>query len=270
MPRQKYLIGLLLTVIFYFALVFIYKPFILSVCIKNGNLLIGDDLDLDTIIFCANILILLLMIANTKSNFKSYFLTIAQLIVLVSIGLIFQIQIIDYSTKLKLDSSLINQVSVDYRIFYLLPTILIFPPFIKQLISIINGRRLLHEFEFLSSIKLDIRVLRILSKLIDIVIVIAIAYFFSKVVVIYPDFLLMTLAGLYFYMFTAEYTIGTTIGKLIFGLKVISINNQNLSGFKILIRTISRLLPFYPLGILLGKNGLHDYISRTKVVKMNA
>jgi uncharacterized RDD family membrane protein YckC len=270
--KLKYLIGLLLTVITYYVLTLIYKPLILSICVNNDSRLTNFSVftpDIQTLIFCLLIFSLFVIIAHTKNNFISYFQTIGLLIVLICIALILQMQMINYVTKSKPESSIINQVDVDYRLFYFLPTIFLIPPFLKQFISLIDGKSIAHKFEILSHKELDKRTLRFVSKLIDIAIVISIAFIFSKIIVIYPDFPMMTFIGLYFYLFISEYSIETTIGKLIFGLKVISTKTKNISGFKIFVRTIVRLVPFYSLGILFNKDGLHDYISGTKVVKTN-
>lgn len=66
------------------------------------------------------------------------------------------------------------------------------------------------------------------------------------------------------YYFISEYYFSRTIGKKIMKLEIVIKTNRLLS---ILIRTISRLIPFDPITFVLFKNKLlHDYLSNTKVI----
>ena len=69
------------------------------------------------------------------------------------------------------------------------------------------------------------------------------------------------------YYFMMESVFGITIGKIITKTKVEYISNQN-KFLSILIRTISRLIPFEPLSIFLSDEHTmwHDKLSKTKLV----
>lgn len=68
----------------------------------------------------------------------------------------------------------------------------------------------------------------------------------------------------YLYYFIFEYYFNFTIGKLITNTRVIStINLKEPSVFQVLIRTVSRTIPFDFIFYLFGFNGLHDIFSKT-------
>ncbi len=72
----------------------------------------------------------------------------------------------------------------------------------------------------------------------------------------------------FFYYFLFEGSYGRTLGKLITGTKVIDENGQIPSASAILIRTLSRLIPFEAFSFLGSKPlGWHDRFSKTYVVK---
>ena len=72
-----------------------------------------------------------------------------------------------------------------------------------------------------------------------------------------------------FYYSLQEYLFNTSIGKLIFKLKVVSaITNEKPTFSQILIRSLSRLLPIDIFFYLFKRPiGLHDIISKTLVIK---
>ncbi|NQX86663.1 MAG: RDD family protein [Flavobacteriaceae bacterium] len=73
----------------------------------------------------------------------------------------------------------------------------------------------------------------------------------------------------YLYYFILELTIGQTIGKIITKTRVVNIDNSEKPNFiKILIRTISRLIPIDFLSYLFSSNGIHDILSKTKLKKI--
>ena len=60
-----------------------------------------------------------------------------------------------------------------------------------------------------------------------------------------------------------------TIGKFITQTKVVKIDGSKPTASEIIIRTICRLIPFDGISYLFVKNGLHDYLSKTKVINDN-
>jgi len=74
------------------------------------------------------------------------------------------------------------------------------------------------------------------------------------------------IAFYYLYYFIFELLTGQTIGKMITNTKVIDINNGNKPRFmKILIRTLSRLIPIDFLSYIFTPNGIHDILSKTEL-----
>jgi len=70
----------------------------------------------------------------------------------------------------------------------------------------------------------------------------------------------------YFYYFILEFTFGQTIGKMITKTKVCNSNSGKKPEFnKILIRTLSRLIPIDFISYLFIPNGLHDILSKTEL-----
>ncbi|MCF1423156.1 RDD family protein [Mangrovimonas futianensis] len=60
-----------------------------------------------------------------------------------------------------------------------------------------------------------------------------------------------------------------TVGKFITKTKVVRIDGNKATTSEIIIRTICRLIPFDGISYLFVKNGFHDYLSKTKVIKGN-
>ncbi len=72
----------------------------------------------------------------------------------------------------------------------------------------------------------------------------------------------------YVYYFVMEYTFGQTIGKIFTKSKVVDVNNKGHPKFiQIFIRTLSRLIPVDFVSYLFNKQGIHDYFSKTKLIK---
>ena len=61
-----------------------------------------------------------------------------------------------------------------------------------------------------------------------------------------------------------------TIGKFITKTKVVKLNGQKPSNSDIISRSFYRFLPFDRISFLFVKNGIHDFLSKTKVVKDRA
>tara|TARA_R110002051_G_scaffold251672_1_gene311046 strand:- start:4527 stop:5108 length:582 start_codon:yes stop_codon:yes gene_type:complete len=58
-----------------------------------------------------------------------------------------------------------------------------------------------------------------------------------------------------------------TVGKFITKTKVVTLNGEKPENGEIISRTFCRLIPFDQLSFLFMKNGIHDNLSKTKVVK---
>ncbi len=58
-----------------------------------------------------------------------------------------------------------------------------------------------------------------------------------------------------------------TIGKFITKTKVVKINGEKPNASDIITRTLCRLIPIDGISYLFVKNGIHDYLSKTKVIK---
>jgi uncharacterized RDD family membrane protein YckC len=77
----------------------------------------------------------------------------------------------------------------------------------------------------------------------------------------------MKISGIVYY-FVMEYTMGQTIGKILTKSKVVDVKNKGHPKFiQIFIRTLSRLIPVDFVSYLFNKQGIHDYISKTKLIK---
>lgn len=70
----------------------------------------------------------------------------------------------------------------------------------------------------------------------------------------------------YLYYALSEYFFGGTLGKLIFGYRVINVYANKISIGQALLRTIIRFIPFEALSCI-GLRGWHDKWSKTFVVK---
>lgn len=80
---------------------------------------------------------------------------------------------------------------------------------------------------------------------------------------------------LFFGSFIAYYSImeikfQKTVGKFITKTKVVTMNGEKPENGEIITRTFCRLIPFDRLSFLVFKNGIHDFLSKTKVVKDTA
>ena len=76
------------------------------------------------------------------------------------------------------------------------------------------------------------------------------------------------IAYYYIYYLTFESLFGQTIGKLITRTRVVSLDDSNASFLKILLRTLLRLVPIDFISYLISPNGIHDNLSKTKLVKL--
>ena len=60
-----------------------------------------------------------------------------------------------------------------------------------------------------------------------------------------------------------------TIGKFVTKTKVVKLDGGKPENSDIISRTFCRLIPFDRISFLFGKNGIHDFLSKTKVIKDN-
>ncbi len=58
-----------------------------------------------------------------------------------------------------------------------------------------------------------------------------------------------------------------TLGKFVTKTKVVKLNGEKPTNEDIITRTFCRLIPFDRISFLFVKNGIHDFLSKTKVVK---
>lgn len=73
----------------------------------------------------------------------------------------------------------------------------------------------------------------------------------------------------FFYYFLFEYLSGQTIGKIITRSKVISLTeNKEYFFIRIVLRTLMRFIPLDILSYLFSYRGLHDWISKTTIIKL--
>lgn len=89
----------------------------------------------------------------------------------------------------------------------------------------------------------------------------------------FPDLrlaLMFGIIGFFLYYLTFEGFFETTIGKKIMGFKLIGLENLTIRRklLQVLLRTLSRLIPFEPISIFLTEEGntmWHDRISKTRI-----
>lgn len=74
--------------------------------------------------------------------------------------------------------------------------------------------------------------------------------------------------ALYYILF--EYKTQKTLGKIITKTKVVTFEGNKPELMDIVSRTFCRLIPFDRFSFLYSRNGFHDVISRTKVIKENS
>ena len=119
--------------------------------------------------------------------------------------------------------------------------------------------------------------IRFVNFLIDFIVWLVLAFMISFVIELFiqpTDQGMITLIGyiLIFGTFIAYYALmeikfQKTIGKFVTKTKVVKMNGEKPSDGDIIARTFCRLIPFDRLSFLFVKNGIHDYLSKTTVVK---
>ena len=121
--------------------------------------------------------------------------------------------------------------------------------------------------------------IRFVNFLIDFIVWLVLAFIISFVIGLFiqpTDQGMISIIGyiLIFGTFIAYYAImeikfQKTIGKFVTKTKVVKMNGEKPTDGDIITRTFCRLIPFDRLSFLFVKNGIHDFLSKTKVVKDN-
>jgi len=116
------------------------------------------------------------------------------------------------------------------------------------------------------------KTLRLINFLVDTVIYFAILLIFLMVFknIIRQDNIKWISILIYFlYYFLFEYFIGQTFGKIITGSKVISLQeNKKYYFFQVFLRSLMRFIPIDVLSYLFSYRGMHDWVSKTTIIKL--
>lgn len=121
--------------------------------------------------------------------------------------------------------------------------------------------------------------IRFINFLIDGIVCLVLTYtisFVSRLVIQTTNQVIILIIGyiLIFGTFIGYYAImevkfQKTIGKFVTNTKVVKINGEKPTNGDIITRTFCRLIPFDRLSFLFVKSGIHDFLSKTRVVKDN-
>lgn len=123
-------------------------------------------------------------------------------------------------------------------------------------------------------------IIRLINFIVDtfvwLILYFTIAYFFDRYFVRFNSYLVnyvysISLGVIVFlaYYSVFEYYYHRTLGKLLTRTKVVNRDGNKITFMTIFKRTISRLIPFDIFYYLFSKNGLHDKLSNTLVIKTN-
>lgn len=82
--------------------------------------------------------------------------------------------------------------------------------------------------------------------------------------------ILIFIASDVLYYSVLEIKFQKTVGKFITKTKVVKITGEKPDNSEIIARSFYRLVPFDRISFLFFRNGIHDYLSKTKVVKDKA
>ncbi|WP_347926208.1 RDD family protein [Pontimicrobium sp. SW4] len=82
--------------------------------------------------------------------------------------------------------------------------------------------------------------------------------------------LILIFGAFFVYHSIMEIKFQKTLGKFVTKTKVVKINGEKPTNEDIVTRTFCRLIPFDRISFLFVKNGIHDFLSKTKVVKDTA
>jgi uncharacterized RDD family membrane protein YckC len=119
-----------------------------------------------------------------------------------------------------------------------------------------------------------IRFVNFLIDLIAVMILGTIIGFIFSILFVLSDSILSQLIGylmffgtLFFYYSFMEIKFQKTVGKFITKTKVVKLDGEKPNTSDIITRTFCRFIPFDRISFLFVKNGIHDYLSKTKVIK---
>ncbi|MDR5591011.1 RDD family protein [Christiangramia sp. SM2212] len=119
-------------------------------------------------------------------------------------------------------------------------------------------------------------ILRLVNYIIDIIVAYTGSFIIAMIIsLIIPfDFIGFEIAGLiliiasfFTYYILMEVLFQKTLGKFITRTKVVTTNGNKPSELDIVTRTFCRLIPFDRISYLFTRNGFHDRLSNTKVIK---
>jgi uncharacterized RDD family membrane protein YckC len=98
-----------------------------------------------------------------------------------------------------------------------------------------------------------------------------IGFFIEPTLVAFQSFYYLLILGSFFgYYSIMEIKFQKTVGKFLTKTKVVNNNGEKPENGEIITRTFCRLIPFDRFSFLFVKNGFHDSLSKTKVVKDTA
>ena len=118
--------------------------------------------------------------------------------------------------------------------------------------------------------------LRFVNYLIDVIAGYLVAFLVAVLISIFVPFdlaiypmatIILLVASFFAYYIAMEVVFQKTLGKFITRTKVVTVNGQKPKEQDIILRTLYRMIPFDHISFLFTKNGLHDNLSKTKVIK---
>lgn len=74
------------------------------------------------------------------------------------------------------------------------------------------------------------------------------------------------LVSIFTYYFILEFYFQKTLGKIVTHSKVVTENGEKSTFRKIILRTIYRFIPIDWISFIFSRNGMHDKLSKTKVI----
>lgn len=82
----------------------------------------------------------------------------------------------------------------------------------------------------------------------------------------YLHFFFLFITNVLYYLIF-EITTRKTLGKMVTKTRVVNYSGKEASNGDIVIRTLMRLVPFDCISYFFTRNGIHDMLSKTKVIK---
>jgi uncharacterized RDD family membrane protein YckC len=162
-----------------------------------------------------------------------------------------------------------NTVDSSFSLYFSYPVYILAILFIIEILRKLNFKWIFTRIPTMKS-SLDLRLSRLLAYLIDWLAAVLIYFLLSSTRVI-PLSPLLVLFIIFAYRVIFETVIYQTPGKRIMGNLMVVCNNLSKPEFdQIVKRNLSRLIFVYMIPILWNKNGIHDIIAKTKVVKPTA